>query len=168
MKTIMPYLLAALISILTWVALYHIGDLAWFDVIYEQKLQTSFFTAFLTVGSFLLAMKAFMLTRLRDDVYDNERYKRTFIMLNCRRNGQKYYQGLIELGNLLALSVVASFITSISQITLGLCAIEKIRLIAPAMAAGTLSLLLIDCYFVYRNLQRWLEYIEEDKMEALS
>jgi hypothetical protein len=167
MKKFFPYLLAITVSIGTWLALYLLVDSGKFAKIYDDRLQFAFFTAFLTVGSLLLAMKAFLLVRLKDDIYLHTEYKRRYKAQCCGPHKIDYFQGLKDIGYLLVVSVIASFVTSVAQVTIGFCPVFSVKLIAPALASGMLTLVIIDWLFVYLNLRDWFGYIEIDIQETL-
>lgn len=157
-----PYIIAVLVTIVTWFILWYWVDPCTILTLYDAKLQFAFFTAFLTVGSFLLAMKAFILVRLRDDVYRTDQYRDRYMEQYNNKYQGDYYEGLVDLGNLLVYSVAAAFFTSILQVTVGFCSIVTVKLIAIASAAGTLTLVLVDWFFVYMNIRDWFEFIEKD------
>ena len=162
MKKHSPYLVAIFVSVGTWAALYLMANKYRFAEIYDDRLQFAFFTAFLTVGSLLLAMKAFLLVRLRDDIYLHAEYKRRYMEHHKNQYKGNYYQGLKDIGHLLIVSVIASFATSVAQVTIGFCSVFGIKLIAPALAAGMLMLVIIDWLFIYLNLKDWFFFIEKD------
>lgn len=162
MKKLFPYLLAIMVSIGTWFILYHLVDAGEFAKIYDDRLQFAFFTAFLTVGSLLLAMKAFLLVRLKDDIYLHAEYRRRYKEQCSGPHKVCYFQGLKDIGYLLVVSVIASFITSVAQVTIGFCPVFWVKLISPALASGMLMLVIIDWLFVYLNLRDWFLFIETD------
>jgi hypothetical protein len=133
-----------------------------FIKIYDDRLQFAFFTAFLTVGSLLLAMKAFLLVRLKDDIYQHAEYQSRYKKQYKGQYNGNYYQGLKDIGYLLIVSVIACFITSIAQVTIGFCPLFGIKLIAPALSSGMLMLVIIDWLFVYLNLKDWFSFIEKE------
>jgi hypothetical protein len=167
MKKLFPYFISILVSIITWGILYYFIDENKFTTIYNDRLQFAFFTAFLTVGSLLLAMQAFLLVRLKDDIYMHSEYLRRY-KEQCNNHYKiDYYQGLKDIGYLLVISVIVCFITSIAQVTVGFCPIFSFKIIAPSLAAGMLTLVMIDWLFVYLNLQDWFNFIEKDIQRKL-
>ncbi|ADW18593.1 hypothetical protein Despr_2454 [Desulfobulbus propionicus DSM 2032] len=162
MVTFIPYIATIFVSICCWFALFNLPDTNRFSCLYDTKLQLVFFTAFLTVGSFLLAMKAFILIRIRDDIYRHEKYKERYLLQYDNQYKGDYYKGLLDLGNLLVVSVAGAFFTSIAQITIGFSKIYPIKCIAPSLVGGMLVLVLFDWLFVYLNLRDWFEFIESD------
>jgi len=163
-----PYWAAALTALLAWSAINFLVSPETFGEIYDQKLQLACFTGFLTVGSFLLAMKAFILVRLREDVYGHAAYKRRYLGQNNNKYAGDYYRGLVELGNLLAVSVIVAFSASVAQVTIGFSSAHGVKAIALALCAGGLALVLIDWLFVYLNLKDWFEFIEEDARQDMA
>jgi hypothetical protein len=78
MKKLFPYAISIFVSFFTWIIIFYCLDSEKFIDIYDDRLQFAFFTAFLTVGSLLLAMKAFLLVRLKDDIYLHEEYQKRY------------------------------------------------------------------------------------------
>lgn len=167
MKKLFPYIISILISGFTWGIIYYFLDNDEFTQIYNDRLQYAFFTAFLTVGSLLLAMKAFLLVRLKDDIYLHEEYQKRYQEQCSGPYKIDYFQGLKDIGYLLVVSVIVCFITSIAQITIGFCPTYEIKIIAPSLAAGILALVIIDWLFVYLNLKDWFTFIELDIQRKL-
>lgn len=157
-----PYILSLVATAVTWICLYCFVPRETFNELYDQKLQLACFTAFLTVGSFLLAMKAFILVRLRDDVYRHASYRKRYLCQNNQKYCEKYYQGLFDLGHLLVVSVASSFAASAAQVTFGFSSSYGMKLIAPSLCVGVLSLVFIDWLVVYLNLKDWFEFIEDE------
>lgn len=162
MKSSYPYLFAIAATICCWYILLKWVDVTLFTSLYDTKLQLVFFTAFLTVGSFLLAMKAFILVRIKDDIYRHKEYKKRYLSQYNNEYKGNYYKGLIDLGNLLVVSVAVSFVTSIAQITIGFSKIYWFKLIAPSLVGGMLVLVFLDWLYVYLNLRDWFTFIEND------
>ena len=107
-------------------------------------------------------MNAFLLGRLKDDVYLHPEYEQRYKRQYKGQYKGNYYQGLKDMGYLLVVSVIACFVTSIAQVTIGFCPLFWIKLIAPSLAAGMLMLVIIDWLFVYLNLKDWFVFIEKD------
>ncbi|PKN20392.1 MAG: hypothetical protein CVU71_00960 [Deltaproteobacteria bacterium HGW-Deltaproteobacteria-6] len=167
MKKLFPYAISIFVSFFTWIIIFYCLDSEKFIDIYDDRLQFAFFTAFLTVGSLLLAMKAFLLVRLKDDIYLHEEYQKRYKEQCSGPHKIDYFQGLKDIGYLLVVSVIVCFITSIAQITIGFCPTYAIKIIAPSLAAGMLSLVIIDWLFVYLNLRDWFSFIEIDIQNKL-
>ena len=107
-------------------------------------------------------MKAFLLVRLKDDIYMHAEYKKRYKEQYQGQYNGNYYKGLKDIGYLLVVSVIFSFITSVAQVTIGFCSVFWVKLIAPSLASGILMLVIIDWLFVYLNLKDWFFFIEKD------
>jgi len=166
--TFYPYIAAIGGVIGSWIVLIECIDSNKFITLYNDKLQLVFFTAFLTVGSFLLAMKAFILVRLKDDIYSHGEYKKRYLRQYNNEYKGYYYKGLIELGHLLVVSVAGSFVTSIAQISVGFFSIYWIKMIAPSLVGGMIVLVFIYWLYVYLNLRDWFIFIENDIKKEFS
>lgn len=162
MKSSYPYILAAGATACCWYVLFRWVDTTIFTSLYDTKLQLVFFTAFLTVGSFLLAMKAFILVRIKDDIYRHKEYKARYLSQCNNEYKGNYYKGLVDLGHLLVVSVAGSFVTSIAQITIGYSKTYWVKLVAPSLVGGMLVLVFLDWLYVYLNLRDWFNFIEKD------
>lgn len=162
MMSLLPYFLSLLVAACCWYVLFKWVDVNAFTLLYDTKLQLVFFTAFLTVGSFLLAMKAFILVRIKDDIYRHKEYKERYLSQYNNEYKGNYYKGLVDLGHLLVVSVAGAFITSIAQITIGFAKTYWVKLIAPSLVGGMIVLVFLDWLFVFLNLRDWFTFIEKD------
>lgn len=168
MMPFLPYMLSALITGCCWIVLCFFINQNNFVLLYDTKLQLVFFTAFLTVGSFLLAMKAFILVRIKDDIYRHKEYKKRYLDQYNNEYKGDYYKGLIELGHLLVVSVAGSFLTSIAQITLGFSSVYWIKSLATSLVGGMLVLVFLDWFYVFLNLRDWFKFIEKEAENDLT
>lgn len=157
------YIIPFIATFIAWSLIWNFADKKELENVYNLKLQLAFFTAFLTVGSFLMAMKSFILVRLKDDVYGHDRYRERYLAQNDYRYKGNYYEGLLDLGNLLSLSVFWAFVASMAQISLGFLNLIQAKITAISLGIGLLVIVLVDWWFVYRNLIAWFSFIEYDK-----
>jgi hypothetical protein len=133
---------------------------------YADYARTPLFTAFITLGSFLLTLKTTILQRLREG-YDTEAYEKRFLILKGKNPSLKYYGSLERLATALATNVTLSLLTSLFQMTLGFTG--RALPVAICLASAFTSILLV----FYLTLQmflshrEWFEKIEEDRCKAV-
>jgi len=116
----------------------------------------------------LFAMKAFILVRIKDDIYRHKKYRQRYLDQYNNEYKGDYYKGLKEFGYLLSVSVAGSFVASIAQITIGFSKLYWLKMLAPSLVSGMLILVLFAWLYVYLNLRDWFSFIEADMGEELN
>ena len=150
----------------------HAGDTwIWFKF-YREGIRTPVFTGFLTVGSFLLTLKATILLRIKE-IYDTVDYSADWeAFQEQRRINNKcptaYYGPLRNLGHALLANVLLALSTAILQMTLGFVNAPWALGICLGFAATTLGLLLLLWWQIAANLGRWFNVIEKNRKECLT
>lgn len=129
---------------------------------YAQKMQTPLFTGFLTIGSFLLTLKTFILMKLRENLYDSPAYKKRLAEMRTINPAISHYRPLANLGYFLLYCVLGSLITAISQFSLGFIKHKIIAGICISLAAATLSLVFLAWWEIKKNLIFWFELLEDN------
>jgi hypothetical protein len=140
--------------------------LKWIDV-YERSLRIPLFTAFLTLGSFLLALKTNIIQRLQA-AYDCEEYETLYLLSRETRPDAPYYGGLSRLAQALSLNVASSLITSISQMSFGFVGVPWAVAICFTMAALTLGLSLYLWLQIVLAHRVWFRTIEIKKQDEIA
>lgn len=95
------------------------GNTAFKFVESYEKIQGSLFTGFLTIGGFLLSLKAFLLLRLKQDIYDHKDYLKRLQEMQGLDPTVKRYDPLARLSRLLVLTVFCALASSLSHLTVG-------------------------------------------------
>lgn len=136
---------------------------------YIGSARTPLFTAFLTLGSFLLTLKTSILQRLREG-YDTKSHEETY--LSYRRNLKRgkparYYQGLCDLSFALAAAMGSSIVTSLLQVTMGFVKSPWSTAICVGTAAFSAATVLILNVAIFRAHKQWVEYIEKEKEKTI-
>jgi hypothetical protein len=129
---------------------------------YAANLRSSLFSGCLTLGSFLLAMNTFIVVNLKKEVYEHKRYVE--IVRGIRKGNPRatFYGPLKRLSTFLLYTITVSFVTAISQLTLGVLITHWIAAtICLSLAALTMILLLITLCLIRANLLDWFKYLEE-------
>lgn len=134
-----------------------------FVVFYDQKLRGFLFSGFLTVGSFLLSLKTFVVVNLKDKLFDSDAYLERYM----NRHGfssreevpnNEYYRPLSNLTGFLFLSILFSIFTAVAQFSIGLIPNICLVVFCIWLALFTVMLLINSLRLIRRNLMVWLGY----------
>lgn len=88
-------------------------------LVFFDKFNTSFFTASITLGAFLLSMKTFIIQIMKSEVYDKDSYKRNIEKINSSLPDNKKiqrYKPLSHLKIVLTATIYISFLTALLQL----------------------------------------------------
>lgn len=128
---------------------------------YGEKIRASLFTGLLTVGSFLLSLKVFIVVKFKENVFDSAVYKKR---LEDRRNINpqlSHYGPVRNLSQVLFLAITSSLIASASQMTIGLIPVWWAMLFCVGSAAFA-GMMLVQVLLLIRSiLMDWLDHMEE-------
>jgi len=115
---------------------------------YRTGFRVPLFTGFLTIGSFMLSFKAFTVLRLYDDVYKTKEYKDRWLARaeQFHLTPDSFLDPLARLTDTFYLAILASLLTSLSQLTIGL--INKVGAVYFCAASAVFSGM-----FVFRALR---------------
>lgn len=132
---------------------------------YAANLRLPFFTAFLTVGGFLLSLKAFILINMKEKLYDShqyrERHERNAALAAANKaEAESLYAPLQRLASLLFYAILVCLLASVSQITLGLVRHWAAALVCIALATLGVTLLLVSLFNVRSTLKYWFALLE--------
>ena len=133
---------------------------------YEKNARTPIFTAFVTLGSFLLTLKTTILQRLKDG-FDCEEHKENYLYASANGGKDGYYHSLCNMSQALALTVVLALLSSACQMTLGFLATPITFGICASLPMATLGVLLFLWWQITGAHQLWLKSIEEKKQQEL-
>lgn len=131
--------------------------------IYSEKLRMPLFTGFLTLGGFLLTLKTFVLIKLKEGLYDHEKYQELHAERKELNSEITYYGPLSRLGNFLIFSVLLALLTSFYQFTFGFIKCNIVAAIGLALAVTTAVLVLISWWNIRNNLNSWFKLLEREK-----
>lgn len=162
------------LSVAAWNVAVHSQDLMGiptdrFLEIYGSAARTPIFTGFLTMGSFLLAMKTNILTRLKES-YDSEKYRLEFLRRNSfkpKKDWSRFYAPLERLSRVLGYNVIACLLTSLLQMTLGFYMHPVAFAICVGLAGACLALLTYLTIVLMGAHQDWFNTIEAKALEEL-
>lgn len=127
--------------------------------VYDKTYRSSFFTGFLTMGSLLLSVNTFVLGTVRS-AYDSEEQKQTHAALSKLEPGLAYFGPLERLSDLVYKAMAAAFVTSFSQLSLGMFKTNLTALICICLAVWTfywLAAAMLDLRATLRDFKRTLK-----------
>ncbi len=120
---------------------------------YVDKLQIPLFTGFLTLGSFLLTLKTFIIVQLKDKLYDvNEKYLREVAEKTITGSSANFYSPLERLAELLITAVILAITTALLQLTLGYIGNQLSSAICISFAIITLLLVFFAWWQIKKNI----------------
>jgi len=131
---------------------------------YAHRLQSPLFTAFLTLGGFLLALQTQILMRLKSDLYDTDFYKDRVRKLNHLADPNKkltVYGPLKRLGSFLIISVLLTLGAAVTQMTIGFIPHKLAAAFCIGSAAAAITIVFLAWYEMRKNLDHWFEMLEE-------
>lgn len=129
---------------------------------YSKRLQIPLFSGFLTVGSFLLALKTGLLIKLKEGLYDTKAYHALVAEKRQINPNLSFYGPLTRLGKFLVVTVISALLTSFYQITLGWIPFNLIAAIAMAAALTTSAMVIVSWYYIRGNLDYWFSAMEKE------
>lgn len=131
--------------------------------IYSKKLQMPLFTGFLTISGFLLSLTAFIVVKMNEGVYQDEKYIEKTVAYKGIDPDYSYTKPLENLAHFLTVSVAMALITSFSQFTIGNISSYHISVLCIALAVGSFGFVLTSCFVVKLNIQEWIRLMKEKK-----
>lgn len=129
---------------------------------YQDKARTPLFSAFVTVGSFLLTLKTTVLQRLKDG-FDSQAHKQAYESYQRKGGKESYYSSLCNMSTAIACCVFSSLLTSAVQMTLGFISDPWAFGLCVAAPSVSLFQILILWFEITKAHQLWLQKIEEDR-----
>lgn len=156
-------LLALLFALVVIAGVYYVSDGP--DkalVFYGEHVRTALFTGLLTVGSFLLSMKVFIVVKFKETVFDTEWYKKRFLDRRKIDPDIKRYAQLRNLSRVLFLAISSAIVGSLSQITIGLIP-HFAALIFCVFTASFAGAMLFQTLLLVRSIiTEWLNHTENN------
>ncbi len=134
--------------------------------IYSDRLRSSLFAGFLSVSGFLLSLKTFVVIKLKEGLYDSPQYRMRHASLAEDHSLGGLYAPLVRLTHLLFASILASFITSASQLTIGLISSWVAAAVCLSLSSVTIVLLVVVLFQIRANLSDWFSCLDEEMRVA--
>jgi len=133
---------------------------------YSEKMRASLFSGFLTLGSFLLALKTGIVIKIKEGVYDKPDYQKKIHNTPELVGKVTIYGPLRRLSRLLSVSVLTALITSASQLTIGLISDWRASAICLSLASFSILVLLASFVVIQQNLGTWFDLMEDGAKPA--
>lgn len=134
-----------------------------------EKFRGNLFSGFVSMGSVLMAMKAFIVVRLQEKLYCRPKYKKLYQKENSGKIDGIYIP-LRNLSEFLVISVAACLTAGVLQIVVG----EKVDTptsngIAAGFAFGAVFMVLSSWWHLRQNLKDYFTFLEyEEKADEPS
>lgn len=153
-------LIGILINVAVWL---HPIDI---HCVYKSAIRSTLFTAFLTMGSFMLSLMSMFMFSLKDKLFDDNEYKKLYIAKEkIVGKIDSIYSPLINISRLFLFCVMMCFMTSLSQFTVGLIDNCIASIFCLSISLATIILALYVLYNVWRNLEVWFCILLKDKVK---
>lgn len=127
---------------------------------FGDKIRPSLFTGLLTVGSFLLSLKVFIVVKFKETVFDSKEYKERLANLRKIDPNIQHYVQVRNLSSVLFLSIASAICASACQLTIGLIEVPSAMMFCVFMAAFAGAMLLQTLLLIRKILGEWLDYME--------
>ena len=128
---------------------------------YDEKIRSILFSGLLTVGSFLLSLKVFIVVKFKENVFDSESYKNRLAQRRKINPKISHYGPVRNLSQVLFIAIASSLFASASQITIGLIPKWWALLFCAGVAAFAGAMLAQVLILIRVILKDWLEHMEE-------
>lgn len=157
LRILLSLLVALAATALVWCVS---SDLTTVSEFYAKNIRASLFTGFLTVGSFLLSLKVFIVVKFKENIFDSQSYKER---LQDRRKldpNLSHYGPVKRLSRLLFVSIISALAASAIQLSVGLIPYWQASLFCVFAAVFAGSMLLCTLWLIRQILDEWLSYLE--------
>ncbi|NOI13736.1 hypothetical protein [Vibrio hepatarius] len=123
---------------------------------YSNHIRGNLFAGMIAVGGFLMTGKTFILVTMKQNVFDDPEYKNRVEVQSKLNPKIKLLQPLIELKDILYLSVMLTIISAIVQLTIGLIPHWSMSLISLYSAILSIAMVVDSLNLIKRNLDFWI------------
>jgi amino acid transporter len=158
LRVLLSLATAAIALVVVW---WYFEDPSRVPGLFGRNLRGSLFAGLLTVSSFLLSLKTFIIVKLKENVYDSEAYRRR---LACRKglNGSlTLYGPLKRLSTLLFFTICSALFAAVSQLTVGLIPHWVASFVCIFLSVFALCMVVCTLMVIRRILQDWLDSSED-------
>lgn len=136
------------------------SDLSQIADFYARNIRASLFTGFLTVGSFLLSLKVFIVVKFKENIFDSPAYKEQLEDKRKLNPDLTHYGPVKRLSRLLFFSIVSAIAASAAQLSIGLIPTWQATLFCVFIATFAGSMLICTLWLIRQILDEWLNYLE--------
>lgn len=127
---------------------------------YAKNIRASLFTGFLTVGSFLLSLKVFIIVKFKENIFDSAAYRAKLEEKRKLNSDLTHYGPVKRLSRLLFAAILSALAASAAQLTVGLVPVWPATLFCVFIAAFSGAMLLCTLWLIRQILDEWLSYLE--------
>lgn len=128
---------------------------------YAKNIRASLFTGLLTMGSFLFSLQAFIVVKLKENVFDSAIYRKRLEIQRQLNPEITLYGPVRRLSAMLFLSAASAIIASICQLTIGLIEQWIATFFCIFIATFAISILLAALWLIKSALSDWLDGLED-------
>ena len=154
-------LVSFLIGLIAIVLVYSLSnDLSQVADFYAKNIRASLFTGFLTVGSFLLSLKVFIVVKFKENIFDSAAYREKLQDRRKLNPDISHYGPVKRLSRLLFFSIISSIAASVAQLSVGLIPMWQATLFCVFAAVFAGSMLICTLWLIREILDEWLSYLE--------
>lgn len=129
---------------------------------YEKSLQDPLFNGSLTLGAFLLSLETYIVLKLKEDIFDSERWRAQVRNLRKYGGGISYYGPLKNISNLLYYAVMLFFTSATLQFTAGFYPHWSAATICIVSFGSALGFLVWALIIIKQNLAIWIKALEDE------
>lgn len=137
-----------------------------FHEFFADNLRDSLFSGFLVMAGFLFSAKTFVLIHMKEKVYDSPGYEKRLADRRISKPGLTRHGPLTRFSKLLFVSVLASLLTAILQLALGLVASDKAAWACITVAVIATCSITVALFLIQANIKDWLYGIDENERTA--
>jgi hypothetical protein len=127
--------------------------------IYASSVRHVLFTGLLTVGSFLLSLKVFIVVKYKE-TFDSAEYKQRLKELRELDPNLEHYTQVRNLSSVLFAAISSTLTASFLQVTVGLISHPLAMLAAVGAAAFAAAMLAQTLWLIRSVLSEWLDHME--------
>lgn len=128
---------------------------------YAKNIRGSLFTGFLTVGSFLLSLKAFIVVKLKENIFDTDVYKQKLEERRKLNSKLTLYGPVKRLSMILFVSILSAITAAVSQLSIGLIERWEASVFCIFVSVFAISMLVFTLLIIKGILDEWFDYLEE-------
>jgi hypothetical protein len=146
----------AAVALVIWLS----NDLNLVADFYAKNIRASLFTGFLTVGSFLLSLKVFIVVKFKENIFDSDAYKKRLADRRKLNPELTHYGPVKRLSQLLFFAIISAIGASVTQLSIGLIPAWQATLVCVFAATFAGSMLICTLWLIRQILDDWLSYFE--------
>lgn len=128
---------------------------------FAKNIRASLFTGLLTMGSFLFSLQAFIVVKLKENVFDSAVYRERLEIRRKLNPKISLYGPVKRLSTMLFISAASAIFASICQLTFGLIQHWIATFFCVFAATFAICMLLAALLLIKSALSDWLDSLED-------